>query len=278
MKKLPTISIVTPSYNQGDYLEQTMKSVLDQQYPHFEYIVMDGGSTDNSVEIIKQYASQLTYWESHPDKGQTDAISRGFLKATGDILYYLNSDDILLPGALELVGQWFMSHPNEHWVTGGMFFIGSNNDLIRQRLDRTYYLWGDSVSFQQLKSIGVTSFGQQSTFWRRDAYFEVGELNKNLHFCFDFDLFLKLSKKSKSGHIPSFLSSFRIHPQSKTMTIEDIRLKEVHALQKKYQADKIYQPILLIVYYIRYLVISKFVLLKIALGLIKINKIGRNHQ
>ena len=127
---LPKVSIVTPSFNQASFLEQTLRSVLEQDYPNLEYIVIDGGSTDGSVEIINKYADQLAYWQSQPDQGQTDAINQGFAHATGEILAWLNSDDLLLPGAVSAAVRALEEHPEAAMVYGDALLINAQGKTI----------------------------------------------------------------------------------------------------------------------------------------------------
>ena len=133
MARYPKISIITPSYNQGQFLEQTILSILSQDYPNLEYIIMDGGSSDNSVEIIRKHEDNLTYWVSEPDKGQSDAINKGFQRATGDILTWLNSDDYYLPGTLHTVAEYFTQHPDVECIYGDLQVVASNGDLLYVR-------------------------------------------------------------------------------------------------------------------------------------------------
>jgi glycosyltransferase involved in cell wall biosynthesis len=212
-KVWPKVSIVTPSFNQGKYLEETIRSVLLQNYPNLEYIIMDGGSTDNSVEIIKKYEPWLTYWVSEKDKGQADAIDKGFQLATGEILGWLNSDDYMLSRALERVGRVFATDASLFFVVGGGIVV---ND--RDKMTQKYYCFPQN--FTSLLAIGQF-FMQMSSFWRRDAYQSVGGLDISLRFCFDYDLFLRMARRKAPTGINSLLAAFRVHDRSKTSTIWD---------------------------------------------------------
>jgi glycosyltransferase involved in cell wall biosynthesis len=231
----PRISIVTPSYNQAVYLEATMKSVLEQNYPFFEYIVMDGGSSDGSVDIIKKYGDRLAYWESKSDKGQADAIYRGFESATGEILGWVNSDDLLLPGCLETVGRWFSKHPQEEWVVGGTILIDHvGNPIVRSRWGSPEADLGVKVTFRRLLLHNCGGFHQPSSFWKRSAFFANGGFDRTLQFCFDYDMYFRLARSKNSGHIKSFLAAFRYHPASKTSTLNDIFHQENEVLWQRY--------------------------------------------
>jgi len=223
----PRISIVTPSYNQGQFLEETIRSVLLQGYPNLEYIIMDGGSTDNSAAIIKKYEPWLTYWVSEPDNGQADAIHRGFVKATGNIVCWVNSDDFLLPSALLLVGKSFAEVSDLEFAIGGGIIIDIKRNLIRK-----YYSFPQD--FCSLLG-GGEFFLQMSSFWHRDAYESEGGLDTSLKFCFDYDLFLRLARRKPPGKIDAMLSAFRIHAQSKTATIwESVALPEMDVVRGRY--------------------------------------------
>lgn len=232
--ELPKISIVTPSYNQASYLEDTLKSILNQNYPNLEYIVMDGGSTDGSVDIIKKYADRLTYWESAPDKGQADAIFRGFEHATGEILGWVNSDDLLLPGSLDKVGNWFRKHPEEEWVIGGSVLIDHYGKRIYARFGLPKADLGVKVTFKRLLLHNCGGFHQPASFWKRNVFFLGGGYDRSLRFCFDYDMYFLLAKRRNSGRIRSFLAAFRFHQDSKTSTLDNIFHKENEILWRKY--------------------------------------------
>jgi len=233
-KPWPKISIVTPSYNQAEFLEETIRSVLSQGYPNLEYIIMDGGSTDGSVEIIRKYERFLTHWESHKDDGQADAVYRGFEIATGEILGYLNSDDTYLPRCLERVGRYFATHPKDLWVVGGGTISHPGDEPIHDRGLYPKRRWGTPLYFGALLNPRVKGLFQPSTFWRRESFFEVGGFDRTLQFCFDYDLFLRLAKVRRSGWIREFLACFRVHPQSKTSTMLEVCHREDRTLLRKY--------------------------------------------
>jgi len=272
MDSLPRITIVTPSYNQGKYIEQTILSVLGQNYPHLEYIVMDGGSTDESVDIIRRYADRLAHWESHKDNGQADAIFRGFEMSTGEVLAFLNSDDILMPNSLETVGRYFVAHPREDWVVGSCLFIDHNARYLYNYFGSPKFNLGLRVSFNSLLYWGC-GFYQPASFWRRSAFFEIEGFDRSLKFCFDYDLFLRLARRGPSGHITAFLASFRVHPTSKTATLSGVCLAENEELWRKYgryQKSKVYQKCLHFWYAKRSQVRSWIIQFKLSLGRIRV--------
>lgn len=225
-QQFPKISIVTPSFNQSKYLEITIKSVVNQNYPNLEYIIMDGGSTDGSVEIIKKYEKFFTFWESNPDKGQADAIYRGFEKSTGEIIAWINSDDYYLDGAFTCVKEFFAQHPEIQWVVGNGIFVDENNKKL---LD----CYCPRVDHDRLLHFGMT-FIQPTMFIRREFFFKCGGFNRELKFSFDYDLVLRLSAYCPPGKINSMLTAFRRHKKSKTNTISEINKLEDQYLRKKY--------------------------------------------
>lgn len=232
---LPRITLVTPSYNQAQYLEATLRSVLRQGYPRLEYIVMDGGSTDGSVAIIERHAAALAHWESGPDGGQAEAISRGFRRGSGDVLGWLNSDDLLLPGALEAVGRHFARHPGTECVAGGTVLIEADGRRREGRLGIPWFDLGEPVSYDALLVRGM-KFSQPATFWTREAYDAVGGLDTTLRFCFDYDLFLRLARRGRTARLLKVLAAFRHHPASKTHTIHDVCLAEDAMLRARHAA------------------------------------------
>jgi glycosyltransferase involved in cell wall biosynthesis len=224
----PKISIVTPSYQQGQYLEETIRSVLRQGYPNLEYFVMDGGSTDRSVEIIRKYESWLTFWTSEPDGGQADAIGRGFQRATGEILAWINSDDYYEPGAFMRVGQRFAAQPDLVFANGDVNLVSEESQYRRR-------LFAMRPSFFFAANYGQHGWPQPGCFWRRAAYEQVGGIDSSLHFCMDKDLFIRLVKSGRSGRISGPpLANFRVHAQSKTSQLYELGQLETAALIKKY--------------------------------------------
>ena len=206
----PKISIVTPSYNQGQYLEKTILSVLEQNYPNFEYIIIDGGSTDNSVEIIKKYEKHLKYWLSEPDRGQSHAINKGFEHATGDLLAWLNSDDYYMPGALHKVAEIAMANPQTGAIVGAGQFVNESGKV-------TLYKEPAGVTLESLYNwLDVFHFMQPSCFFRKNAWEKCGHLDEQIHIAMDLDLWLKIAKHFEFVRTSALLSASLLHPNAKT--------------------------------------------------------------
>lgn len=205
---LPTIGIVTPSYMQGHFLERTMESILSQGYPKLSYIVQDGGSKDDSVAVIKRHEAKLTSWVSEPDKGQSDAVKRGFEKCHTDVMAWLNSDDVFMPGTLRYVGEYFARHPEVDAVYGHRVVIDEQDrDVGRWVLpphDHETLKWLDYVP-------------QETLFWRRALWDKVGGVDASFRFALDWDLLVKFEQAGANiVRLPYFLASFRIHDSQKT--------------------------------------------------------------
>jgi len=232
MASPPLITVVTPSFNQARFLERAIQSVLLQGYPALEYMAVDGGSTDESVSIIQKYSGALTWWCSERDKGQADAIAKGFARATGEVLCWLNSDDLFLPGALEAVGQFFEEHPDAEVVNGGAYYIDEHDRPLRI-LSQCTYTRGVRASERRFRFYDPDGVWQVATFWRRSAYSAVGGL-RNLEFSMDHDLFLRLASRQRFRVIPQYLSCFRVHPASKSSNLDHVRVSDVQAIRRRY--------------------------------------------
>ena len=225
---LPSISVVTPSYNQAAFLEETIRSVLLQGYPNLEYLVMDGGSSDGSVEIIKKYEKYLAYWTSQKDAGPSDAIRKGFEKATGSILAYLNSDDLYLPGTLHhLVNR--LRTTGADVAYGNMYWIDDRNNILAERrqtpFSRLAYFYGGA------------DLQQPATIWTAQIYRSVGGMDGSFQCAFDTDLFARFaSKGAKFCHLRRFVASSRVHPAQKTEVLFDTSKTETDKIRSRYTA------------------------------------------
>jgi len=210
----PSVSIVTPSYNQGQFIEETIRSVLLQGYPHLEYLIIDGGSTDGSVDIIRKYEPWLAYWVSEPDRGQSHAINKGWERATGDILAYLNSDDLYCPGAIGRAMEGLRENPEYALVYSDGLWI-----------DETSFHWkpckSGPLDARHLLTVKGTYIPQPTVFMRRSGLMAVGGLDKSLHMAMDFDLWVKLALRYPLGYLEGRpLAMLRDHALKKTSTRE----------------------------------------------------------
>ncbi|MFZ7127494.1 MAG: glycosyltransferase family 2 protein [Desulfobacterales bacterium] len=206
---LPRISITTPSFNQGIFLEETIRSVLLQNYPLLEYVIIDGGSTDESVDIIKKYEPWLDHWVSERDSGQSEAINKGWLRSRGDILAWINSDDLYHPGALFKVGKFFEQHPDVDMLYGDCDIIDENGAFIRPAPTQPF----------DLKPLVCNKWfiPQQSTFIRRRVFEQIGRIDQDLHLIMDWEYWLRIALNHfKIAYFPERLASFRRYEQAKT--------------------------------------------------------------
>jgi glycosyltransferase involved in cell wall biosynthesis len=225
------ISIVTPSYNQAEFIERTIQSVLNQDYPEIEYIIMDGGSTDGSLEIIKKYSDKLI-WKSEKDHGQSDAINKGLKLATGDIVAFLNSDDTYEPGALSKVAGYFQQNPNVKWAYGKCKIIDENNTEIRKPITFYKNLLLKNYSYKKLLSENFIS--QPATFWKKELHSEIGYINEDEHFCMDYEFWLRIGKKYPAGVINSYLANFRYYANSKSGSVNKKQFQDELRIAKKF--------------------------------------------
>jgi carbamoyltransferase len=223
----PKISIVTPSFRQGEFIERTIKSVLDQSYSNLEYFVQDGGSEDSTKEILEKYSDLLTGWESKSDNGQTHAINLGFAKTTGEIMAWLNSDDIILPGTLNYVADYFNNHPEVDVVYGNRLQIDINDKEIGRWVmpahDNEILSWADFIP-------------QETLYWRRSIWEKVDEkVDESFSFAMDWDLLVRLRDAgARFARLPRFLGGFRIHPQQKTSAeMTDVGTQEMNRIRQR---------------------------------------------
>ncbi|MGH7266101.1 MAG: glycosyltransferase [Candidatus Rokuibacteriota bacterium] len=225
--RTPVISIVTPSFNQGAFIERTMLSVLGQDYPALEYVVQDGGSSDGTVDILERYRDRLVHAESRRDRGQAHALNLGFRHATGEIMAYLNSDDILLPGALHYVAGYFNRRPDVDVVYSHRVLIDEDDREISRWVlppdDRDVLSWADFIP-------------QETLFWRRRIWERVGGyVDESFRFALDWDLLLRFRAAGATFvRLPRFLGGFRVHVNQKTLAEPDVGEREMHRLRERY--------------------------------------------
>lgn len=224
--QLPTISIVTPSFNQGAFVAHTARSVFLQRYPNIEYVMMDGGSTDNTLEALEPYRDRFHTFVSETDAGQADAIRRGFERTSGEIMAYLNSDDMLAPGALAFVAEYFRTHPhvdvlyshraivNEHNIVIGYWILPRHRNYLMMRWDL---------------------IPQETCFWRRRLYDKVGGVDASYRFAMDYDLFTRFMLHGRMRRVKRFLGAFRMHSDSKSVQqLETIGKEEIRRVAETY--------------------------------------------
>lgn len=214
----PRISIITPSFNQGCFIEETIRSIILQNYPNIEYIIIDGGSSDETVSIIKKYAPWISYWVSEPDKGQTHAINKGFSMATGQIMAWINSDDLLMPNALaQCALQIALEYPD--WLIGACNIVNRNGHY-----KRTQNIF--QISEKTFFEYQTNYIPQPSTFWNRLMWDAVGELKIGLHYVMDVDLWFRMLQIAEPKIYPQPLSQYREHSETKSIQASERSARE----------------------------------------------------
>jgi glycosyltransferase involved in cell wall biosynthesis len=194
----PKLTVITPSFNQGRFIERTIRSVLDQDYDELEYLIVDGGSTDETIEVIKRYEDRIAWWVSEQDEGQTDAINKGLRRATGDVVAYINSDDYYLPGAFEQMARAFGEQPAARWVVGACRFVNADGSLRN--------VWAPELPKQRRHWWMLNPWGvpQPSSFWRRELFEELGPFREDMHYVFDTEHGLRLAY---AGYLPGLIDA-----------------------------------------------------------------------
>jgi len=214
MTDQPLVSIITPSFNQARYIEATIQSVLGQDYPRVEYIIVDGGSTDGTVDVIKKYENKVAWWVSEKDKGQTDAINKGFARAKGDILAWINSDDTYAPGAISAAVKYLQEHPEVGMVYADCNFINEEGGVIGK--------FGSAQTDYRLLRQGYVHIPQQTMFFRADLWKQVGPLDPSFYFAMDYDLWTRIAARTELKYLPGQVwANFRLHTSGKTIAADD---------------------------------------------------------
>lgn len=223
----PSVSIVTPSLNQAGFIEETIRSVLLQGYPNLEYVLMDGRSTDGTLEIIKAYEAWLSSWASETDRGQADAINKGFRQSTGEIMGWLNSDDTYTRNAMACIVRQFTDHPQTNILYGEAWYIQENG----HRLSPCRYV---TEAIPRSHLLSVDPIVQPSTFWRRRLWLAVGELDSDLTWGFDWEFFLRAHLEGGMHYVPEFLANYRLHDTMKTRSGGEARHAELASISRRY--------------------------------------------
>jgi glycosyltransferase involved in cell wall biosynthesis len=235
MMAWPLVSIVTPSYNQGRFLRRTIESVLTQDYPHVEYVVIDGGSTDESVAILREHGDRVA-WMSEPDGGQSDAINKGLALTRGDVCAYLNSDDVLYPGAVRRVAEYFRTHPDWDLVYGRADHIDEADRVIEPYPTADY-------DFDRL--VQNCYICQPAAFWRRSIAERIGPFDANLHFAMDYDYWLRIARAGgRIVHVPEAFAGSRLYAATKTLSRRLDVYREIFATCRKHAGAVGYSHVL----------------------------------
>ncbi len=242
--QVPLVSIVTPSFNQARFLDSTIQSVFSQSYPRLEYIIVDGGSTDGSLDIIRKYSDKLAWWVSERDKGQTEALNKGFAHAKGDILAWLNSDDTYLPGAVTSAVHFFQEHSGLGLVYGDANFINETGQVVGK-------FHAAQTNLHLLRQ-GYVHIPQQASFFRGDLWRSVGPLDPTFYFAMDYDLWVRIAERSQVKFVPQTWANFRLHSAGKTMAADDRCWPEM--LRVHYRDGGSFLSVIVAKYYVRKLV------------------------
>ena len=235
----PKVTIVTACLNSERYIKETIESVLAQTYPNIEYIVIDGQSTDSTPEIIRHYAERLSYWVSEPDTGMYQAINKGIRRATGQIVAYLNSDDVYPAHAVEKAVETFASHPGADAIYGDLDYIDDKSRILRR------YRY-PAFSYTCFVCMGYSSIPQPAAFWLASVHERVGFFDETLRMAADFDFFARIGRSGKIIHVPDVLALHRRHGATLTHTGSDVNRREVELVRQRYVPShlRILQPLL----------------------------------
>lgn len=226
MMQTPKISVVVPSYNQASYLGATLASIVDQCYPNLELIVMDGGSTDGSVEVIKGFGNEITYWQSQKDGGQTAALVDGFDRSTGDIQCWLNSDDLHLPYTLSEVAAYFVRNPAVDAVYGDTVWIDAEGNELRKHKEIGFYRFLWTYTYNYIPGM--------SMFWRRGIYEKAGGLNPSFNLAMDADLWIRMADIGRIKHVRRYWSKMRFYPEQKNVRLRAQSDEEDMKIRRRY--------------------------------------------
>ena len=225
---VPRVSVIMPSYNQATYIERSILSVLNQNYPNLEFIIIDGGSTDGSVDIIRKYEEYLYYWVSEKDRGQTHAINKGLKVATGELMGFQNSDDIYMPKAFEQIAEAYAKHPSAGVIYGDFFHVDERDNILDEQVLIKACCWIQVFHGPQIHN--------QAAFWKRWVYEKVGPLNESLRFDMDYEYFCRiLCYAIPTVHLKLHIGGFRHHDKTKTSTLKHISKKELKEVSEYYR-------------------------------------------
>jgi glycosyltransferase involved in cell wall biosynthesis len=224
MTKHLKFSVITPSYNQGQFIKDNIKSVLDQNYPNFEHIIIDGGSTDNTINILKKYPHLI--WKSEKDRGQTHAINKALKIASGDVIAWLNSDDMYCEDAFHTVNEFFVNNKDKYCLTGNLIHIDENGDFLAKKK-------AVKVTYDGLLNHGQC-VQQMSTFFRKSVFEEVGFFDESYHYSMDHEMWVRISAKYDFFTIDKYIAKFRKYKETKTSTSSIEFVKEIIKLKRKH--------------------------------------------
>ncbi|MBI2617140.1 glycosyltransferase [Candidatus Gottesmanbacteria bacterium] len=230
--KFPRITLITPSFNQGTFIEKTIQSVLSQKYPNLEYIILDGGSQDETLQILQKYKRKIRY-VSKKDSGQSNAINQGIRNTSGKIIGYLNSDDYLEKDALYNIAVFFMKEKHIMWVTGKCHIVDSTGQEVRKLI--TVYKNSFLKFFRHRWAFYIVQYiSQPATFWRRSIVDKIGLFDENLHYDMDFDYWIRIWKKYPLGFLDTYLASYRVHPFSKAVSSPETQFQTSSKILEKH--------------------------------------------